>query len=236
MLRTLIVWLMVAAATIVAFPLVILTFPFDRQGKLIWSYGRWWGRLHLLTSGIKVEIKGLENINWQGSQVFMANHQGVYDIFVLLTLPHPFRWIAKKELFRIPFFGWCLSLTGSIAIDRRNREDAIKSLELAAKKIREGSSVMIFPEGTRTPDGSVQPFKKGGFVLAIKSQVPIVPVTIIGSQKIMPKGKFKVQPGKIKVIIDQPIPTVDLELKDREALIQKVRETIIKNLANNREL
>jgi 1-acyl-sn-glycerol-3-phosphate acyltransferase len=160
----------------------------------------------------------------------MSNHQGSYDIFALLShLPYQFKWLAKKELFSVPFFGWTMAAAGYISIDREGTRETVEAMNEAAKKIREGMSVVIFPEGSRSPDGSVQPFKKGGFTLAIKSKVPIVPISISGSRDIMPKDKLTALPGEIQMFVDHPIETQHCSSKDREPLMKRVRETISQN-------
>jgi len=160
----------------------------------------------------------------------MSNHQGNYDIFALLGhLTYQFKWLAKKELFSVPFLGWTMAAVGYISIDRGGTRDTVEAMKEAAQRIRDGMSVVIFPEGSRSPDGSIQPFKKGGFTLAIKSKVPIVPVAISGSRDIIPKGKLAVSPGEIRIRVDHPIETENCALKDRDWLMKKVRETISKN-------
>jgi len=152
-------------------------------------------------------------------------------------LPYQFKWLAKKELFSIPFLGWTMAAVGYISIDRGGSRDTVEAMNEAAQKIRDGMSVTVFPEGSRSPDGSIQPFKKGGFTLAIKSKVPIVPIAIDGSRDIMPKDKFTVTSGEIRMLMDRPIETESYSLKDREVLMKRVRETICKNfklLSENR--
>jgi 1-acyl-sn-glycerol-3-phosphate acyltransferase len=144
---------------------------------------------------------------------------------------------VKKELFSIPYLGWTMAAVGYISIDRGGSRDTVEAMNEAAQKIRDGMSVTIFPEGSRSPDGSIQPFKKGGFTLAIKSKVPIVPIAIDGSRDIMPKDKFTVTSGEIQMLMDRPIETESYSLKDREVLMKRVRETICKNfklLSENR--
>ncbi|MBW2433993.1 MAG: 1-acyl-sn-glycerol-3-phosphate acyltransferase, partial [Deltaproteobacteria bacterium] len=156
--------------------------------------------------------------------------QSNFDIPVLLGyLTVQFRWLAKMELFKIPIFGHAMRKAGYISIDRNNRESAFKSLELAAEKIRNGVSVLIFPEGTRSRDGRIQPFKKGGFVMAIESGVPIVPVIISGARAIMTKGKFRVNPGQIRLSIQKPIDTTIYSRDTKEALMERVRRVICDN-------
>jgi 1-acyl-sn-glycerol-3-phosphate acyltransferase len=162
----------------------------------------------------------------------MSNHQGSYDIFVLLScLPIQFRWIAKKELFAIPILGWAMRAANYISIDRSGKRKALESIERAADKIKGGVSVVIFPEGTRSRDGSIQPFKRGGFTLAMKSGVPIIPITINGSWDVMPRESMKVRPGEIRVSIDRAIQTTPLSLREKSVLMGKVREIIERNLA-----
>ncbi|PKN85791.1 MAG: hypothetical protein CVU51_08265 [Deltaproteobacteria bacterium HGW-Deltaproteobacteria-1] len=160
----------------------------------------------------------------------MANHQSDFDILISLAyIPGQFRWIAKKELFAIPVFGQAMKSAGYIEIDRQHHEKAMQSLDLAALRIREGKSVMTFPEGTRSRDGEIKAFKQGLFYLAIQSGVPIVPISIIGSGAIMPKRSLKVKPGKITLVIDEPISVKDYTLENRQELISRVRQVIMKN-------
>ncbi len=189
-----------------------------------------WARTILFLAHIPVEIFGSHNILQDGPQIFAANHQSDVDTLVVLAgIPVQFRWIAKKELFNVPLFGMAMRNAGYIPIDRRNHESALKSLEEAAQKIRKGTSVMTFPEGTRSRNGTVQPFKQGIFHLAIQAGVPIVPVTIIGSGAIMPKRSLKISPGRVKVIIDRPVDVSGYTIETRCRLIDRVRNTIIEN-------
>ena len=166
----------------------------------------------------------------------MANHQSDFDILIALGhIPGQFRWIAKKELFHIPVFGTAMKTAGYIEIDRQNHEKAMQSLDEAALRIREGKSVMSFPEGTRSRNGEIKDFKQGIFHLAIKSGVPIIPVTIIGSGQIMPKRSLKITPGKVKLVIDKPVDVTSYTIENRHELINKVRKVIIKNYDQWRE-
>jgi 1-acyl-sn-glycerol-3-phosphate acyltransferase len=177
-----------------------------------------------------VEIIGKENILRGKPQIFMANHQSDFDILIVLAhIPGQFRWLVKKELFHIPVFGAAMKSAGYIEIDRNNREKAMQSLDQAALRIREGKSIMAFPEGTRSRFGEIKHFKQGTFYLAIKSGAPIVPISIIGSGEIMPKRSLKIKPGKIKLVIDKPIDVKNIMLENRQELITIVRNTIIKN-------
>ncbi len=230
MIRTIFVWSCVVIATLALGVLAFITYPFDRKGKVGHYYARLWGKTALLANRVKVNIKGMEHLNGEGPYIFMSNHQSYYDVFALLGhLPYQFKWLVKKELFSIPFLGWTMAAVGYISIDRGGTRDTVEAMNEAAQKIRDGMSVTIFPEGSRSPDGSIQPFKKGGFTLAIKSKVPIVPIAIDGSGDIMPKDKFTASSGEIRMLMDRPIETESYSLKDREILMKRVRETICKN-------
>jgi 1-acyl-sn-glycerol-3-phosphate acyltransferase len=230
MIRTIFVWSCIVVATLVLGVLTLIAYPFDRKGRVGHYYAKLWGKVALLVNGVKVRIEGMGHLNGKGPYIFMSNHQGIYDIFALLGhLPYQFKWLAKKELFSIPFFGWTMAAVGYISIDRGGTRDTVEAMNEAAQKIRDGMSVVIFPEGSRSPDGLIQPFKKGGFTLAIKSKVPIVPVAISGSRAIMPKDKLTATSGEIRILVAHPIETENSALKDRELLMKKVRETISKN-------
>jgi len=227
MIRTIFVWSCIVLDTLVLGSLVIIAYLFDRSGKKGHRIARRWAKIALLATGVKVKVEGLEQIQGKGPYIFMSNHQGGYDIFALHGhLPFDFKWLAKKELFSIPFFGWTLTAAGYISIDRKGSRDTVRAMNEAAQKIQDGMSVVIFPEGSRSPDGLIQPFKKGGFTLAIKSKVPIIPVAIVGSREIMPKGKMTVNPGKITIRIGPTIETRELSLQDWKALMGKVAESI----------
>jgi 1-acyl-sn-glycerol-3-phosphate acyltransferase len=144
-----------------------------------------------------------------------------------VALPVNFRFVAKKQLQLVPMVGWYLWLAGHVFIDRSNRQSAITSLETAAEKIRGGTSIFLYPEGTRSDDGSVLPFKKGPFALALKARVAVVPVTIEGSGKLMPKSTWRITPGPIRVKIGKPIDTTKFAEDDREGLARAVRDAVI---------
>ncbi len=230
MIRTVFVWSCIAIALLVLGSLVILTSPFDRRGKVIHCYGRLWGKVALLANRVKVRVEGIEHLKGEGPYIIMSNHQGSYDIFALLShLPFQFKWLAKKELFSVPFFGWVMAAAGYVSVDREGTRETVEAMNEAARKIREGMSLLIFPEGSRSPDGSIQPFKKGGFTLAIKSKVPIIPISITGSREVMPKEKFTSASGEIRIRIDHPIEIQNYSMKDRKSLMEKVSKTISKN-------
>jgi len=230
MVRTIFVWSCIVLATLALGFLAFVTYPFDRRGRVVHWYARLWGRVALLSNQVSVRVEGMDHLKGEGPYIFMSTHQGYYDVFALLGhLPFQFKWLVKKELFSVPFLGWTMAAAGYINIDREGTRRTVEALNEAAKKIREGMSIVIFPEGSRSPNGSIQPFKKGGFTLAIKSKVPIVPIAITGSRKIMPKDRLTVTSGEIRIRIGYPIETKDYSLKDRKPLMEKVKETITNN-------
>ena len=233
MVRTVFVWSCIGFATIVLGFLAFMTYPFDRKGRVVHRYARLWGRIALWAGGVKVKIEGLDQIKEAGPYIFMSNHQGSYDIFSLLGyLPFQFVWLAKKELFSIPFFGWTMAAARYIRVNREGTRETVQAMNEAAEKIRHGISVVIFPEGSRSPNGSIQPFKKGGFTLAIKAKVSIVPIAVHGSRDIMPKERLTATPGEIRIRIGHPIPTEPCSMKDRTSLMEKVRKTISHDFAS----
>jgi len=170
----------------------------------------------------------MKNIDPSKSYIYMANHQSNFDIPVLLAhLPVQFRWLAKAELFKIPLFGLAMKRVGYISIDRGDFRSAVKSLKKAADTIRKGTSVVIFPEGTRSLDGKIHDFKKGGFIMAIDSQVPIVPVVIHGTRAIMPKANLRIWTNnRVLIEVKKPIPTSDFTRKRKDMLMAHVRKSI----------
>ncbi len=231
MIRTILVWSCIVIDTLIMGSLVMIVYLFDRSGRTGHAVARFWARVIVWASGVKVRTEGLEHVRGEGPYLFMSNHQGAYDIFALEGhLPFHFKWLAKKELFSIPVLGWAMTAAGYISIDREGTRKTVKAMNEAARKIREGMSLVIFPEGSRSPDGSIQPFKKGGFTLAIKSKVPIIPIAITGSREIMPKGKWTATSGEIRIRIDHPIDLRDYSMKDWRSLMEKVSQRISRNL------
>jgi len=195
---------------------------------------RLWGKVITAASGVKVRVEGLERLDHGKPYIFVANHQSQFDIFVLDGyFDMDFRWLAKKELFRIPFFGWAMLLAGSIPVDRSHGRQALKSLDQAAKRIAAGASVIIFPEGTRSPDGKLQPFKAGGMQLAIRSGVELVPVAIMGTREILPKGKLLSRPGRVLIRVGEPVASRDFTSKQKQELAELMHERVAALLAGS---
>ncbi len=200
---------------------------FDRSGEgTLWVARRWVAWI-LATCRVEIECDGLERIDLTRSHVFMSNHQSVCDIAAIVsTLPVSWRFVAKRELLWVPFFGWVLGLGGHVIVDRGNREKALRSLKRAATRIRTGTSVIIFPEGTRSDSGTLGSFKSGGFHLAIEAGVPIVPISVSGSRRITPKRSLRIESGPVRIRYGTPIPTQGLVLERRGWLKEQVRLAI----------
>lgn len=207
---------------------LLLSFIHPRGADLLHAFGRVWARILFLTARIRLEVVGQDNIPKGMPVVFASNHQSQFDIPALyLALPVQFRFVVKQELFKIPLFGQAMKRAGYVPIDRSGGKRAVKSLRDAVRRIRSGTSVVVFPEGTRSPDGRLLSFKSGALLIALKSGVPIVPVGIWGTCKILPKGSLWVRSGKVVVTIGSPIDTRNYTGKDaKERLVAHVREAI----------
>ena len=186
-----------------------------------------WAKVILKVCGVKVSSEGLERIPKDMPTIFMVNHVSYFDIFVLLArLPVDFKFIVKQELMGIPILGRAMRKAGYIGIEREDPRKALKSMHEAAQKIRSGASVLIFPEGTRSPDGTLQSFKPGGFHLTLKSGCDIIPVTIIGSRGIVPKGSWRINKGLIRLIVGEPIPIQDYSKRNMGEMMERVRSAM----------
>lgn len=201
---------------------------FDSTGKVQIRVARAWARTLLAVSGVRVTVEGLEQIDTSQSYVFISNHLSYMDTPVALAnISVQFRFLAKRGLFQIPFLGTHLSRAGHIAVPREDPRAAVKTMQVAAETIqRKKISLLIFPEGGRSHDGVLQPFKEGGAYIAIRAGVPVVPMAIIGSREILPYGGGIPEPGIVTLRILPPIDTRELTLKDRGALSQRLREAI----------
>lgn len=210
-------------------PIIVSAF-LSATGNLAFSFTRIWAWAMLKLTRIRPKIIGKENIIKNQSYVIIANHQSHFDApALILTLGIQFRWIAKKELLKIPLFGYALYTSRNIFIDRSDRNEAMKSIRDGIKRLPQGVSILFFAEGTRSPDGMIQEFKKGGFITAIDHGFPILPVTVNGSRKILPKKSLVFRSGQIEIVVDNPIPTKDYTLDKLEELIQKTKDIIVSN-------
>jgi 1-acyl-sn-glycerol-3-phosphate acyltransferase len=217
--------------TLFAMSAIIFTL-FDSSGGNYAFHARWWARIGLALNNTSVELRGAEHLPG-GPFIVMSNHQSNFDILSLIaTIPHRIYWIAKKELFDIPIFGYSMRRGGYIPLDRSDGRKALKSMENAASIIRQGSSVVLFPEGTRTCDGQLLPFKRGGFMLAVRAGVPVIPVTINGSGRVNPGGLIRLYSGKITLTLHPRITIPDGMKKSaaEEWLMARVQGAIASGL------
>jgi 1-acyl-sn-glycerol-3-phosphate acyltransferase len=204
----------------------------DPTGDWVLDLARWWSGWVTRFAGVRIMVDNRASLDPNQPYVFMANHASTIDIWALfMAIPRRVRMIAKKQLARIPLFGWVMWAGRFIFIDRQNAAAARRSIEEAGRRIRGGCSVLIFPEGTRTRDGQMGPFKKGGFHLAMEAGVPIVPIALRGTRALMPRGSLRVLSGTVSVIIGSPIPTAGLSIEERPALIESVRDAIARMLS-----
>ncbi|SET02917.1 lysophospholipid acyltransferase family protein [Stigmatella erecta] len=215
-----------AVWTALIFPLAVLASVV--LGGDIWVCRHIWSPVLVWAGGGKIVVHGMENVDPKRPTIYVSNHQSTLDIPVLfMAVPVNFRYVAKSQLAWVPFIGWYLWVAGHIFVNRSNRSGAIESLRAAARKIRAGASIFLYPEGTRSPDGRILPFKKGPFALALEARVPICPVTVEGTARIMPKNSWNITPGPIHVKIGKPIDTTGFAENDRAGLARAVRDVII---------
>lgn len=213
-------------------PIIIFFSLFNPYSNIVYILSSFWAKLILITVGVKVKITGIENIPKNINFIIISNHQSHFDVLALMSrLPFQIRFTAKKELFKIPIFGWVMSITGHIEIDRTDREKSIEILEKTKKKIKEKNfKVLFFPEGGRSRDGKLRPFKKGAAIFSIQTQLPVLPITIIGSRNILPPDTLNFNKGTIELIISPIIEVKDYSFDDRDKLNQKFYEIISQNL------
>ena len=206
--------------TVVMATLSLLLYPFDKTGAMQHWCARWWCRLIAWTIFARIHVHGIEHLQANKTYVYMANHASLIDTPALFAyLPFQFRIMAKKYLFYVPFMGWHLWTAGNFPIDRSDARKTAGSLKKVIEGIRRGKSLAVFPEGTRSPDGKLQEFKQGTFKLALRAGVPIVPITIIGTNKLLPKGSLVPRPGRVDVVIGEPIDTTHYSEKQLAELI-----------------
>jgi len=204
----------------------------DPSGDRVLDLARAWSGWVTSFAGVKIEVDNRAKLVADQPYVFVANHASSLDIWAMfLVIPRRMRMIAKKQLARIPLFGWGMWAGRFIFIDRQNGVAARRSIDLAGERIHNGESVLLFPEGTRTRDGSLGPFKKGSFHLAVKAGVPIVPVALRGTRELMPRGSILLRAGTVKAIVGEPIATQGLSDEERATLNERVRAIIEAMLA-----
>ena len=239
MLKTLLVFLWAPCAnllwhthTVVMGTASLLIWPFDATGAKQFWCARWWCRLVAWSIFARILVHGVEHVRAGQPYVYMANHSSLIDTPALFAyLPYPFRIMAKRELFFVPFMGWHLWTAGHFPIDRRDRRKTVRSLRRVIEGVRNGKSLAVFPEGTRTRDGRLQEFKPGTFKIALRAGVPIVPVTIRGTFTLLPSTTLAPRPGRVEVILGKPIETRDYDEKRLPELIERTKDVIRRTLA-----
>jgi len=226
--------LFIGLYTLVLGTFAILTCLLLPRTKAFIKLARLWSWLTLKILGVRFTAAYHARLAASRPSIYVANHQSQLDIPALvMAMPVDFRFVAKRELLIIPVFGWALWLAGFVLIDRRDRERAIQSLQRAARQVRRGTSFVVFAEGTRSPDGQLLPFKKGGFVLALEAGVPIVPVSIRGGHALLPKGSLRARRGTIEIVFGEPVETSVYTLDTKDSLIEVVRGRIAAGLASS---
>ena len=216
--------------------LCIATILVTRRGWAADRLGRIWARCILAVCGIHVDVVGVDHVDANRSYVIVSNHLSNFDIFATLAaVPLNIRFVAKKELLRLPVFGQALALSDHIVIDRSNPEAAIARInERVAQQIDSGFCILFYAEGTRSRDGKVHAFKKGGVTLALRTSLPIVPMSVSGTRKFLPRSHVIIRPsGRVKIVLDRPIETTDVPLERRDELNEQVRDIVIKNFVED---
>ncbi len=209
----------------------ILFLPFNSKGRVSHIASNIFSKVMLKIAGVRLKIEGLDKIDENEKYVFVSNHLSYFDIPVLVcSIPNNIRFIYKQSISYVPFFGWAVYLGGYVAVNRKNPRSGYNAIKKAASIIRDkGISFIIFPEGTRSKDGNIGNFKRGAFLLASEVKERIVPVTLIGSDKILPKKSYKIKGGEVKVMIGEP-----LEYKEDKNFLNEIREIIVEKYEKNK--
>ncbi|HET6341773.1 MAG TPA: lysophospholipid acyltransferase family protein [Gemmatimonadota bacterium] len=228
-IRTAGCWALLALLTLVVAALYVPSALVSPDGRFVRGLERFWVWFILRGSNVKLSVDGLEHVRAGSSYIVMANHRSMYDIpalHYLLGRGRDLRWIGKQELTRVPVFGWAFGTSRHIAIDRQNRPQAVEALKRAAAESTAGVTFVIMPEGTRSRDRRLQPFKKGGFHLSIDTGLPILPVGISGSERLMPKGTWWILPGAIHVSVRPPVDVAGWSKGRLNELVERVRSEV----------
>jgi 1-acyl-sn-glycerol-3-phosphate acyltransferase len=210
--------------------LSILFVPFVKNEELLFKIFKLFARGVLWISGVDVKVQGAQHLEPGRHYLYVGNHASYFDIpAVVAGIPDNVRFVYKRELNKVPIFGWGMKLTGyNIAIDRASAHDALQSIEQIAERMKQGASVMLFAEGTRTPDGDLKSFKRGPFNLAVKARVPIIPVAINGSYEVMPRHSWKIRPGTISLVLGEPVLPPQANGRETESGLRDTVHSIIK--------
>ncbi len=227
MLRTIWVALVFVVITIPLSTLVIFIAMLKSNARTIDGIIHLWARLIMAAAGIELHTEGVEKVDKAQRYILVSNHYSYFDITsIFLAIPQPIRFMAKVSLFKIPVFGWSIKRAGFIPIDRKNRRTAVKSLDLAAERIRKGNTIVVFPEEGRSRQRAMRPFQRGGFLLAMRSELPILPIAIDGTFDIFPAGVVRIRPGPVTVRVGTPIPTDGVSVREKDRLLEEARTQI----------
>lgn len=204
---------------------------FSRTGNLAFTISKQWARVMLFVTGVRVRITGREKIKQGKQYVIISNHQSLYDIVsIVVAIGIQYRWVIKKEVLRVPFFGLALYAARNVFIDRGEREKAVASIRKGVARLPQGVSVLVFPEGTRSPDGKLLRFKKGGFMISVEKGLPVLPVAVKGSREILPKESLVFHPGIVEIAICDPIDPSPYTHDTIDGLIERTRSVIAREL------
>lgn len=226
-------WSMISTAVYTLFVAVgiVVVAPFSKTGRATYFFARVWAWLILTSNRVRLEIVGRENAPLDTSYIFISNHSSNLDPpAIAVSIRHPLRFVGKASLLKIPIFGWALRMIRVICIDRGKSREAIESVNRAIDELQNGISAFFFAEGTRSRDGKLLPFKKGGVMLALRTGLPILPVTVVDGHLLMPKSALYIRPGTIRVIIGKPIDVSGYREVQRDELLHRLRTEITDTL------
>ncbi len=227
MIRATLIYLFIGLFILLTAPPVMLWTLLSGDSRFLYRAGRFCIRLSGWISGVRLVVEGSNKIQPGKTYVFLSNHLGNFDGPVLChIIPRDLRALIKQEMMRIPILSLVLKQVGFVPVDRRNPKKSQASIDLAAQRLKEGLSFFAFPEGTRSRNGRLGEFKKGAFIMALKAKTPVIPVTILGTDKVQAPGKYPIRRGTVHVIFHDPISTEEMSLEDRNLLIQRTRDAI----------
>jgi len=226
------IWVIVVAVfmTITLATMGLIIGLFERKGRTLSWVASVWSKAAMKAAGLPYSITGLENLDPKGNYIFAGNHESAFDIpLAFAALPYRMVSISKKELGRVPIFGWAMAVGKHIFVDRSNHIKALESLKIAEKSLIDNPrSILLFPEGTRSLDGQIKAFKHGGLVLGINCNMPVVPIALCGTGDVNLKGSWKLTPRKVEIIVGKPILTNDITYEDRADLAKRLRNEVVK--------
>ena len=232
MFRSILVIVVALASTLLLAPFVIVVALVNSHAPMVERLIRLWGRLLVRASGVDLSVDGLERLDPAKRYVLVPNHSSYLDIPCLMTAldTQPIRFMAKASLFKIPILGWGMLAAGFIPIDRGRTSKGKASFDLAAKRIRGGNTIVIFPEGGRSRERTMKPFKHGAFLLAMKAGLPLVPIAIRGTHDVLPATTLVIRPGLVTIIVGEPVDVSELSVRQKDHLVQRTRAAILEML------